>query len=895
MSVKTRPRRRRASSYRPPRREQEPRKPQRKRSRSSSSGGFSLPGLPDFLTQQSLPTLLIAAAAVIVLVAVFNGPIVSALEAVGRGTGVGWVLLLIAAALDVNSLMRRPDISLEFLRNAAGVHLLVVFGFGLLGCFDPTWSVGGVHFEDVTLGGHAGESLVAGPFPVMLWLASGVSGFSLIWPDRARQIWSWIAAGAVWVASLEIPQRTWHALSALFTMLMPRNDDRYDDEDYGNTYVPELDEEFDTPQIEAPVAEEEEVEEEEAEPAPKKPRTKVLVTSEQEEEKKERQPELPMGKPVGRGGWELPPVTNLAEAAEVEVRPLDNEARSRLIVDTLSSFGVDSRVVSISQGPTVTQFGVEPGWEVKTRTVQVKNELGKPVLDRDGRPVTHTEVVSKTRVRVNRITALANDLALALAAPTIRIEAPVPGKPIVGIEVPNTTTSLVSLRSVVESAAFQKVNAKSKLALALGKGVSGDSVAADLSKMPHLLIAGATGSGKSVCINSIIASFLLHNTPEELRLVLIDPKRVELTGYNRIPHLAFSQVIVDMDQVVGTLQAVIHEMDSRYRRFAEAGVRNIEAYNKSPLASHKLPYWVVIIDELADLMMVAAYEVERQICRLAQLARATGIHLVVATQRPSVDVITGLIKANFPTRIAFAVSSQVDSRTIIDQVGAEKLLGRGDMLFMATDAAKPKRIQGSYVSDEDVEKIVYWWSNDRFRHLAPEKLDHLLDEAKTEGEDGTAVEADPLYEAAKELALQHSRISTSLLQRRLHIGYPRAARLVDMLEDNGVVSSAEAGQSRQVLIERPDVDDEELLPDENDRPAVKYALSEDEDYEEEDEEDEEAEEPAEEEEEEEEEEIEDEYEDEEREEGDEAEDEEDDDGWTIVDDEDEGEEDKRYE
>jgi S-DNA-T family DNA segregation ATPase FtsK/SpoIIIE len=252
---------------------------------------------------------------------------------------------------------------------------------------------------------------------------------------------------------------------------------------------------------------------------------------------------------------------------------------------------------------------------------------------------------------------------------------------------------------------------------------------------------------------------------------------------------------------VGTLQAVIHEMDSRYRRFAEAGVRNIEGYNKSPLASHKLPNWVVIIDELADLMMVAAYEVERQICRLAQLARATGIHLVVATQRPSVDVITGLIKANFPTRIAFAVSSQVDSRTIIDGVGADKLLGRGDMLFMATDAAKPKRIQGSF------EKIVNWWSNDRFRHLAPDKLDHLITEAKDDETSGPAADDDPLYEAAKELALQHSRISTSLLQRRLHIGYPRAARLVDMLEDQGVVSAAEAGQSRQVLEERPDVED----------------------------------------------------------------------------------------
>jgi S-DNA-T family DNA segregation ATPase FtsK/SpoIIIE len=270
-----------------------------------------------------------------------------------------------------------------------------------------------------------------------------------------------------------------------------------------------------------------------------------------------------------------------------------------------------------------------------------------------------------------------------------------------------------------------------------------------------------------------------------------------------------------MDEVVGTLQAIIHEMDSRYRRFAEAGVRNIEAFNKSPRTSHKLPYWVVIIDELADLMMAAPYEVERQICRLAQLARATGIHLIVATQRPSVDVITGLIKANFPTRIAFAVSSQVDSRTIIDGVGAEKLLGRGDMLFMATDAAKPKRIQGSYVSDEDIEKIVDWWANDRFRHLAPDKLDHLLDEAKEEDQAAArASDEDPLYEAARELAIQHSRVSTSLLQRRLHIGYPRAANLIDQLEGEGVVGPAESGQSRQVLIadREPDYGEDEDFP-----------------------------------------------------------------------------------
>jgi S-DNA-T family DNA segregation ATPase FtsK/SpoIIIE len=794
MAIKTKPRpTRRTSSYRP-RRDPSAGKPRRNRRRKG-------PSLPN-VSQQALPGLLVAGAAVIVLGVVFSGPLVSALEAVLRAVGLGALLLVVAAALDTAAVMRKPQFTSGFLRTMAGGHLLLVFAFGTLGLFSPGWSIGDAHFADVTLGGDAGGWLVGSPIAVLAWLFAGGAGFSLVWPKRAGQLRRFSVVMLKWLHSLEIPQRTAHGLSALLTMLLPRPEEKYDDYADPQPYLPKHDEEWeDTPLLEQPPAEEEP----EPEPAPD-PKKDVLVTSEAKDEPAEYQQTLPMGRPAGRG-WELPHVSALAEAADIEIRPLDNEARSRLIVDTLASFGVDSRVVAINQGPTVTQFGVEPGWEVKTRSVAVKDEKGKQVFDRDGRPVTRSEVVSKTRVRVNRITALSNDLALALAAPTIRIEAPVPGKPIVGIEVPNTTTSLVSLRSVIESQAFQKVNSKSKLSLALGKGVSGDSVAADLAKMPHLLIAGATGSGKSVCINSIIACFLVHNTPEELRLVLIDPKRVELTTYNRVPHLAFSKVIVDMDEVVGTLQAVIHEMDSRYRRFAEIGVRNVEAYNKSPLATHKMPNWVVIIDELADLMMVAAYEVERQICRLAQLARATGIHLILATQRPSVDVITGLIKANFPTRIAFAVSSQVDSRTIIDGVGAEKLLGRGDMLFMATDAAKPKRIQGSFVSDEDVEKIVNWWANDRFRHLAPDKLDHLLDEAR--GEDllaERAAEEDPLYEAARELALQHSRISTSLLQRRLHVGYPRAARLVDMLEEQGVVSASESGQSRQVLLaDEPDV------------------------------------------------------------------------------------------
>jgi S-DNA-T family DNA segregation ATPase FtsK/SpoIIIE len=298
-------------------------------------------------------------------------------------------------------------------------------------------------------------------------------------------------------------------------------------------------------------------------------------------------------------------------------------------------------------------------------------------------------------------------------------------------------------------------------------------------------------------MNAIISCILMHASPEEVRFVMIDPKRVELSAFGPIPHLAFSNIVVDMDKVVGTLQAVIHEMESRYRKFASIAVRNIDGYNRSPRAQDRLPYWIVIIDELADLMMAAPFEVERQICRLAQLARATGIHLVVATQRPSVDVITGLIKANFPTRIAFAVSSNVDSRTILDMAGAEKLLGRGDMLYMAPDAAKPKRLQGVFVSDEEIERLVGFWTQDRFASIERPTYDHLLDAARVELEQEGAT--DDMFERARELAYEHNRISTSLLQRRLRIGYPRAARLVDMLEEQGVVGPAEGGGSREVL------------------------------------------------------------------------------------------------
>jgi S-DNA-T family DNA segregation ATPase FtsK/SpoIIIE len=474
-------------------------------------------------------------------------------------------------------------------------------------------------------------------------------------------------------------------------------------------------------------------------------------------------------------GWRLPPIDILDSAPEVEFGQADNMQRAKLIEEALASYGVEAKVVQINAGPTVTQFGVEPGWDRKMKEIKER--------DRDGNVRVRLEEVSKTRVKVERITSLANDLALALAAPSIRIEAPVPGKSVVGIEVPNTISGLVSLRGVIETSAFQKIKSKSKLSLALGKGAGGEAVAADLSRMPHLLIAGATGSGKTVCLNSIICCLLLNAPPSEVQFIMIDPKRVELTPFNSVPHLA-TPVIVDTQRALKILRWLNQEMDKRYQTLATAGARNIEGYNKSKQGEERLPYLVLVIDELADLMMAGFDEVEHTLCRLAQLARATGIHLIVATQRPSVDVVTGLIKANFPTRISFAVTSQVDSRTILDMGGAEKLLGRGDMLYMPTEAAKPKRLQGCYVSDAEVERLVYFWGSQRGEEAAIPKIEELAPPLTGAGRGGFP--DDPLLDAAKQLAKEYKHISTSFLQRKLRIGYPRAARIMEQLEEEGV-------------------------------------------------------------------------------------------------------------
>ncbi len=506
--------------------------------------------------------------------------------------------------------------------------------------------------------------------------------------------------------------------------------------------------------------------------------------------------------PIPAVAWELPKIEAIFEqGGDASLSEDDLRSKAHIIEETLHHLGVEGKVVEVNRGPAITQFGVEPGF----------------VTARDGK---------QTKVKVSRITALADDLALALAARTIRIEAPVPGRNVVGIEVPNAETALVALRDVMESDNFAKVGKKSKLAFALGQDVSGQPVSADLAAMPHLLIAGTTGSGKSVCVNAIITCLLARNTPDDLRLLMVDPKRVELTTYNGIPHLLVP-VVVDLERVVGVLQWVTREMDARYHKFAKAGARNVDDFNARVAAQkdvpegverlEKLPYIVVIIDELADLMMLAPDETERTICRLAQMARATGIHLILATQRPSVDVVTGLIKANFPARISFAVASSVDSRVILDGPGAEQLLGRGDMLFVSPDSGQPVRLQGCFVSDKEILKLVRHWKG--MRGLAdaerpaveipevqarPTVQPPLWEEMRAQVEKAKGSHEDDLLERAIEVVKLQRRASISLLQRKLQIGYTRAARLIDLMEQKGVVGPAEEGaRFREVLVGSP--------------------------------------------------------------------------------------------
>jgi len=439
----------------------------------------------------------------------------------------------------------------------------------------------------------------------------------------------------------------------------------------------------------------------------------------------------------------------------------DLQANAKKLQDTFSSFGVEVKVLGYSRGPAVTRYEIQPAVGVK----------------------------------VSRILSLSDDLALALAARDIRIEAPIPGKSAIGIEVPNKEIAIVHFREVVETEVFSE--AKGLLSIALGKDIAGNTIVGDLSRMPHILVAGSTGSGKSVCINGIIASILFHARPDQVKFIMIDPKMVELGVYNGIPHL-FAPVVTEARRAAAALRKVIVEMEHRYELFSNAKVRDLERYNAFAATHSKpiLPLIVVIIDELADLMMVAPGDVETAICRLAQMARASGIHLVVATQRPSVDVITGLIKSNIPSRIAFAVSSGVDSRTILDSYGAEKLLGRGDMLYMPVGAAKPLRLQGAFLSETEVEKLVEFTRHQQ----EAEYLDDfsvITEEASNSGDD-----LDPLYEDAVKLVVESDQASTSFLQRKLKVGYARAARLVDSLEQMGIVGPFDNSKPREVYMTR---------------------------------------------------------------------------------------------
>ena len=478
--------------------------------------------------------------------------------------------------------------------------------------------------------------------------------------------------------------------------------------------------------------------------------------------------------------WDLPEVALLDNAPASSAAQLDLSAKGQRIRDTLAHFGIGVKVARIQEGPVVTQYAldVEPG------------------------------------IKLSRIEGLADNLALDLKARSIRIQAPIPGEAYVGVEIPNSAFDLVTLKEVLSSDNFEEAAGRSKLAFALGQDVAGQPFTADLSRMPHLLIAGATGSGKSVCVNAIICSLLMRATPTEVKLILIDPKRVEMAQYKGIPHL-LTEVIVDNDKSVNALKWTVGTMESRYHEFAQRGVRNIAGYNDALRPGEpRMPYIVIVIDELADLMMVSAYEVEATITRIAQLARATGIHLVVATQRPSVQVITGLIKANIPSRIAFAMTSGVDSRTILDTVGAEDLLGRGDMLYQPIDAPRAVRLQGVLVTDHEIETVTRHWRAQGAPQYRPE-----ITAPKRDGRGGGRPgeeddDGDALLTSAVDIVRRSDKASASLLQRRLRIGYARAARILDQMEDRGIVGPADGSRFREVLV-TPDGWGGDVGPDED--------------------------------------------------------------------------------
>lgn len=495
--------------------------------------------------------------------------------------------------------------------------------------------------------------------------------------------------------------------------------------------------------------------------------------------------DLPEKKPLGKLKRPTKPVEPTEDEEEYNYPPIDllqageeqqdnhrdaDLEKAALLEETLQDFGISSKLTGIAHGPAVTRFELQPAPGIK----------------------------------VSRITGLSDDIALRLAAMSVRIEAPIPGKAAVGVEIPNEKVETVHLRDVLESAEARK--SVSKVAVGLGKDNSGRYIVADIAKMPHVLIAGQTGSGKSVCINSIISSILYRATPDEVRLILIDPKVVELSIYNDIPHLV-CPVVTDCKKAASALDWAVAEMSMRYKKFAERGVRDIKGYNKALLPGEKImPQMVIVIDELADLMMVAPGEVEDSICRLAQLARAAGMHLVIATQRPSVNVITGTIKANIPTRIAFSVASQIDSRTMIDHGGAEKLLGNGDMLFVPSGINKPMRVQGAWISDEEVHAVVSYIKERSETTYDPDMIEQIENATRSDAErEEVASEYDPRLPEAVEIVVEAGQASVSMLQRRMRVGYARAGRLIDEMEQRGIVSEADGAKPRTVLISRDEM------------------------------------------------------------------------------------------
>ena len=475
--------------------------------------------------------------------------------------------------------------------------------------------------------------------------------------------------------------------------------------------------------------------------------------------------ESPALTPPVKSQWKLPSMSLLSppELYAAPEEPLQEMARH--IEQTLSDHGVNVQVEGIKAGPRIVQFGLVPGWV--------------PRRGGDSRRKDGDEPMERSRVKVQNILSREKDLALALKTPYLRIEAPVPGEALVGLEVPNPSPAKVPLRQVMEDESFTRLTAKGGLPIAMGEDTGGGAVVMDLASLPHMLIAGATGSGKSVCTNTIVASLLFTNPPDQLRLLMVDPKRVELTPFNGIPHLV-APVIVDAEEVNPALRAMMREMTARYKLMEESGTRNIAGYNAK--AQERMPYLVVIVDELADLMMAGGFEIEQNLVRLAQLGRAAGIHLVLATQRPSVNVVTGLLKANIPARAAFAVASQVDSRVILDSVGAEKLMGRGDMLLLNNDSPKPRRVQGTLVLDEEVDKVVEFWVNQE----GPPLPVISLEEADEEVEAHNNIDAE-MMDVARDLAIRNPHLTASYLERRLKIGNFKAEQIIELLEDEGLM------------------------------------------------------------------------------------------------------------